>query len=188
MFEPIWQWRLIQIDVKDNPNDHWLNRMTIFNDRWRTSMTLRMDLKWRSWSPWLIVERFSWFQNLTFSLLDVCLVWADQVQGLDTRRATNEQVQKLPPTISKSESNPGWRFRNIQRWSVFIQRSFWSVSALFITCNSQNNTFSVLNSSVNNAEQRWFLKEPTTEIFSSASFFKHILQIISLTCEKTLTT
>ena len=34
---------------------------------------------------------------------------------------------------------PGWRFRDIQRWSALIQNNFSSVSALFIIWKSLNS-------------------------------------------------
>ena len=41
---------------------------------------------------------------------------------------------------------PGWRLRDIQRWSALIQKNFRSVSALFITWKSMNSADSALNS------------------------------------------
>ena len=44
---------------------------------------------------------------------------------------------------------PGWRLRDIQRWSALIQNTFRSVSALFITWKSLNSADSALNSAEN---------------------------------------
>ena len=46
-------------------------------------------------------------------------------------------------------SYPGWRLRDIQRWSALIQNTFRSVSALFITWKSLNSADSALNSAEN---------------------------------------
>ena len=47
-----------------------------------------------------------------------------------------------------SANNPGWRLRDIQRWSALIQSNFWSNSALFITWKSLKSANLALN-------QRW---------------------------------
>ena len=44
---------------------------------------------------------------------------------------------------------PGWRLREIQRWSALIQNTFRSVSALFITWKSLNSADSALNRAEN---------------------------------------
>ena len=44
---------------------------------------------------------------------------------------------------------PGWRLRDIQRWSALIQNTFRSVSALLITWKSLNSADSALNSAEN---------------------------------------
>ena len=46
-------------------------------------------------------------------------------------------------------SFPGWRLRDIQRWSALTQNTFRSVSALFITWKSLKQRWF-------RAEQRWF--------------------------------
>ena len=50
---------------------------------------------------------------------------------------------------------PGWRLRDIQRWSALIQNTFRSVSALFITWKSLNSADSALNSAENANFQSW---------------------------------
>ena len=55
-------------------------------------------------------------------------------------------------------NSPGWRLRDIQRWSALIQNTFRSVSALFITWKSLKSADSALNS----AENENFLVEKST--------------------------
>ena len=92
------------IDFNQNLNGQLPNCMTLYNDHWMTSITTWMALKWHSWSPLLITEWFSWHHHLTFNLLNVCLVSVGQVQGLNTWRATNEQVRNRTYTNIKNES------------------------------------------------------------------------------------
>ena len=81
---------------------------------------------------------------------------------------------------------PGWRLRDIQRWSALIQNTFRSVSVLFITWKSLNSADSALNSAENgnfqskkiSAEselfQRWFsLKQSWTALIFSDTALKN---------------
>ena len=51
--------------------------------------------------------------------------------------------------VSRFLMFPGWRRRDIQRWSTLNQNNFRSVSALFITWKSLNSADSALNSAEN---------------------------------------
>ena len=67
----------------------------------------------------------------------------------------------------RRESNPGWRLRDIQRWSALIQKNFRSVSALFITWKSKDSAETALI-------QRWFsLKQSLTALIFSETALKH---------------
>ena len=52
-------------------------------------------------------------------------------------------------TPSWNGNTPGWRLRNIQRWSALIQNTFRSVSALFRDFHVMNSADSALNSTKN---------------------------------------
>ena len=80
--------------------------------------------------------------------------------GKSLRRETSYRApffvqQETPETCDVNPCDftpktfPGWRLRDIQRWSALIQNTFRSVSALFITWKSLNSADSALNSAEN---------------------------------------
>ena len=90
---------------------------------WRTcAISIFVKFSWPFFTKHKFILTNSWKHYFIVRLFVFCLVFSNQVY-------------------------PGWRLRDIQRWSAQIQITFRSVSALFITWKSLNSADFLWNSS-----------------------------------------
>ena len=139
--------------------NHWVERQKSNNsDFEQKKLTDVLEIDFYAWSGSILTDSYGsyglnmelpiFFRSANFELF--CLLfYAKKMFGESLPKQPNITFSLAFIRLSsffRRNFGPGWRLREIQRWSALIQNTFRSVSALLITWKSLNSADSALNS------------------------------------------